>query len=324
MGRPEAAGGVAHLAQQVVERFSDDTPVRLAAGDLPGVQVGAGELGVVIEHLFEMGDQPAPVRRVAVEAATQLVVDATGRHPVQSPDRHREGVGVAPQVAAQQQLDAHRLRELGGRREAAPIGVESARVALYRTRQERFREGFARGRRGRGTADRFGHPAAGVDQVGPARPPGFGDGRQQAREAWQAVPVDRREVGAGIEGFALRRQEDGHRPPALAGHRLHGVHVDRVDVRPLFAIHLDAHEAVVHELRGRRVLEGLALHHVAPVAGRVADREQDRLVLRPSPVQRLGTPLVPVDGVVGVLQEIGAGGLGQPVGHISRLGLREP
>ena len=48
------------------------------------------------------------------------------------------------------------------------------------------------------------------------------------------------------------------------------------------------------------------LHHVAPVAGRVADREEDRLVLAARPLQRLVAPGVPVDGVVGVLEEVGA------------------
>ena len=54
----------------------------------------------------------------------------------------------------------------------------------------------------------------------------------------------------------------------------------RVEVGPLLAVHLDADEVLVHQRRGRLVLERLALHHVAPVAGRVADAEQDRLLLR--------------------------------------------
>src|SRR5690348_17481321 len=50
---------------------------------------------------------------------------------------------------------------------------------------------------------------------------------------------------------------------------------------------------------GRRVvLERLALHHVAPVAGRVSDGEQDRLVLRLRAREGLLAPRVSVDGVL--------------------------
>ena len=50
----------------------------------------------------------------------------------------------------------------------------------------------------------------------------------------------RRVVGARVERDALRGEEGVQRPPAVAGHGLHGVHVDRVDVRALLAVDLDA------------------------------------------------------------------------------------
>jgi class 3 adenylate cyclase len=54
-------------------------------------------------------------------------------------------------------------------------------------------------------------------------------------------------------------------------------------------------------------------HHVAPVAGRVADREQDRLVLGPCPRERLVAPRVPLDGIRRVLQEVRARLAREPV-----------
>ena len=54
---------------------------------------------------------------------------------------------------------------------------------------------------------------------------------------------------------------------------------------------------------------------MAPVAGGVPDREQDRDVATLGLGERLRSPFPPVDGIVGVLQEIGAGGLGQAVRH---------
>jgi hypothetical protein len=100
----------------------------------------------------------------------------------------------------------------------------------------------------------------------------------------------------------------------VAEHRLRGAHVDRVDVGALLAVDLHRHEVLVQEGGGDGVLEGLVLHHVAPVAGRVADGEEDRPVLTSRPLERLVAPGVPVDGVVGVLEEVGARLLGETVG----------
>ena len=65
------------------------------------------------------------------------------------------------------------------------------------------------------------------------------------------------------------------------------------------------------------VLEALVLHHVAPVAGRVADRQKNRLVLGLRPLERLGPPRIPVDRIVGVLQQIGTGLGGRRLGMSS-------
>src|SRR5439155_1973141 len=128
------------------------------------------------------------------------------------------------------------------------------------------------------------------------------------------VAVDRRKVRAAVERHAIGRQEHGHRPTSVPRHRLHGFHVNLVDVRPLFAVHLHADEVTVHDRRDVGVLERLALHHVAPVAGRVADREQERLVFGPRARERVVAPRIPVDGVVRVLQEIRARLVGEPIG----------
>ena len=100
-------------------------------------------------------------------------------------------------------------------------------------------------------------------------------------------------------GSPVGREEDGHRPAAVPGQRDDRVHVDRVEVGPLLAVDLDVDEVLVHQRRRLLVLERLVLHHVAPVAGGVADREQDRPVLvaraarappRPTGTSRPGCP----------------------------------
>ena len=146
--------------------------------------------------------------------------------------------------------------------------------------------------------------------------PGLGDAssRTRGKPGMPARSVGR-EVGAAEEGLEVGGQEHRHRPAAVPGHRLDGGHVDLVEVGPLLAVDLDVDEVLVHQRGDRRVLEALALHDVAPVAGRVADREEDRLVLGLRPRERLGAPGIPVDRVVGVLEQVRARLAGQPVGH---------
>ena len=63
------------------------------------------------------------------------------------------------------------------------------------------------------------------------------------------------------------------------------------------------------------VFEALVLHHMAPMAGRVADRKKDRFVFVASALQRLFTPRIPIHGVLGVLQEVGTGFVSEAIGH---------
>ena len=309
-GRVEAALGAAHLAQHPVQRLLADAAVALVAERLPAVQVGAGEQGVVVEHLLEVGDEPVGVDRVAGEAAAELVVDAAGQHRVEGPLddlASRRGRAAAPGPRRAGTSGRRRSRRARGRRAAAaappPPPAAAASGGSGSARSRRPRPSRARVAGG-ALADLLAFALEGVD-----------DRFHHHPEARHAAALVRREVGAAVEGHAVGVEEDGHRPAAVAGHRLHRLHVDRVDVGALLAVDLDVDEVLVHVGGGLVVLEGLALHHVAPVAGRVADREQDRPVLLAGPLQRLGAPGVPVDRVVAVLEQVGAGLLGEAVGH---------
>ena len=56
---------------------------------------------------------------------------------------------------------------------------------------------------------------------------------------------------------------------------------------------------------------------MAPVAGGVPDGQQNRNVTAYRFGEGLRTPLVPIDGILLVLQEIRARGVGQTVGHVA-------
>ena len=273
-----------------------------------------GQQRIVVEHLLEMRNQPERVGRVARKPAAQLIVDSAICHPVESDPDHREGRRVsAPAPRPKQELEGHRSRKLGSPAEAAVDRVE-ARGQLPDGALELLPAGIG--------------PAGGdcelVAQVireqlclrldlGAPRVVRIGHRFKDPREARQPMTVVGRKVGAAEEGRQVGGQEDAHRPAAAAGHRLDRGHVHVIEVGALFAIDLDRNELAVEERRGRLVLEGLPLHDVAPVARRVADREKDRSIVLARCRQRLGTPRVPVDRVVRVLQEVRAGLLGQPV-----------
>src|SRR5262249_41438283 len=108
-------------------------------------------------------------------------------------------------------------------------------------------------------------------------------------------------------------------PSALSGEELDRGHVDLVEVGAFFAVDLDADEVVVEQASDLLVLKALVLHDVAPVARRVADAEEDGTVELAGAFQRLGAPGVPVDGVVGVLPQIGAGFVDEAIGEVAAL-----
>ena len=91
--------------------------------------------------------------------------------------------------------------------------------------------------------------------------------------------------------------------------------VDLVEVGPLLAVDLDVDEELVHELRRRLVLERLVGHDVAPVARRVADRQQDRLAGLARCRERLVVPRLPMHGIVRVLFQVGARLFAQSIAH---------
>jgi hypothetical protein len=317
----KAAAGVGHVAQQVVERLLADAPAfRIAEGE-PRVQVERGELGVVVEHLLEVRHHPVRVDGVAREAAADLIVHPAARHPDQRRVHHALRVGVPrPLEEAQDELPDHRLRKLRRAALSAPLLVELRGDALEGGVQHLLREQRRRAAQPLALPERLGQLAPRLEDFAAPRAPGVGDRRQQLREAGQAVPVLGREVRPAVERRAVRREEDRHRPAAAAGHGLHGLHVDVIDVRPLLAVHLHVDEPRVHHLGDRRVLERLALHHVTPVAGRVPDREQERLVLRAGARERVLAPRVPVHRVVGVLEQVWARLAGQAVlAHARRI-----
>ena len=141
------------------------------------------------------------------------------------------------------------------------------------------------------------------------------DALEQVRKCRHAVARQPREIGAAEEWREVIRREEHRERPAPTSLRQHLVRelVDLVEVGPLLAVHFHVDEQPVHD-RGRRlILERLVRHHVAPVTGGVTDREQDRTVELLRPCDRSLAPWIPVNRVCGVLPEIRARFLREPV-----------
>ncbi len=229
-------------------------------------------------------------------------------------------------VVAQAELDQGGPGELGRRAEAAPFGIKAAGEAGDGLLNQGVGVEGGAGRQTLGVGQRFGQAdlaTDGLDQcVGlaqhllafgrPGRPEGF----NHPAEGRHAVPLFGREVGAGVEGAAIGRAEHRHGPAAGSGEGLGGGHVERIEVGSFLAVDLDRNEPA-GEVGGRLlVFETFVGHDVAPVAGGVPDGEKDGLVLVLGPLQGLVAPGVPLDRIVRMLAEVGAGFVRQVVHEV--------
>ena len=194
----------------------------------------------------------------------------------------------------------------GARPEAAVTGIEGTAKSRHRPFQGPGvhggrRAGPVRLRPGKGVAKRTVLVRDLVAVAGEE----LHHAQQQVAERGQAVARRGREVGAAEEGrLVAGGEEHGERPaPGSPREKLVRHLVDLVEVRALLAVHLDVDEVGVHHLRGRLVLERLVRHHMAPVAGGVADREEDGPILAAGALEGLRPPRVPVDGIVRMLPE---------------------
>ena len=312
----EAAVFVPHFSKHPIERFLGDAPIELVARHLPRMQVDPRELRIVVQHLFEVRNQPASVDRVAGKAAANLIVHSALRHHVERLFDHRQGGGVGiTQVHAQHKLQRHRGRKLRRSPKPAKGRVEARLEAPERALKDRAihrpRVEAHVGER----AELVGHFACAADDVLAVVVPRRLHASQDLPKARHAVPWLVREIRAGIERLSVGRQEHGHRPTASTRHRGRRLHVDAVDVGPLFSVDLHVDEVRVHLGCGGLVLERLVGHHVAPMASGVANAQQNRLVLCLGERHRFVAPRIPIDGVVDVLQQVGAGLVLQMVRH---------
>ena len=159
------------------------------------------------------------------------------------------------------------------------------------------------------------HLLGGMQEFVPVIAPLLRDGGEEEAQAHAPAAVFLGEIGADEERLLLRRQDRGQGPAAAAVCRDAGLHVYAVHIRALLAVDLDGDIGFVQDLGHACVLKGLVRHDVAPVAGGIADGEEDGLVLPPRLLERLLPPGEPVHGVFRVLSQIRGFFVYQSIAH---------
>ena len=273
-----------------------------------------------------------------MKAEADVIVDPAPPHRPQRGLHHAERSFLArTHPVAEEKPEVVRRWELGGAAEATLQRIVRPRQLLVGLIEScpaqlpRFTGGLAAGRLTRGlaavlTVDAL--PKGGTDlarrvqRLAALLRPQLLDPRHKVDQTDPAVPGFPREVRAGEERVPVRRHDDRQGPATVACHHLGHRHVDLVYVGALLTIDLYAHERVVQEPCDVSILERLALHHVAPVAGGVAYGEEDRPVFTSGGLESVLAPRVPVDRIVGVLQEVRALLPDQTIGARPRSGLR--
>ena len=312
----EAAVGRRHLAQHPGHRLLDSPLEQPIAGFLPDLGQEVEQQRIVVQHFFEVRHEPARVRRVAGEAASEVIVDAALAHvPGSQHDRVLELGAPTAAVGSPQKVERRDVWKLWGATEAAEMRIDVAEYASRDIVGALPRDLLAR-RRLRQRLERGGQRLAVLVQFFRLAGVGVVDGAQHVAKPGSAVPRGGRKVRSTPEGLSRGGQEHGQRPAALLAHEGERKLIDGVEVGAFFAVDLDVDEKLVHQRRRLRLLEAFVRHDVTPVARRVADRQQDRPAVAARLGERIGVPRLPVDRVVSVLEKVGTGLSVEPVaGH---------
>ena len=271
------------------------------------------KLRIVVEHFLKVRNEPALVDRIAGKAAAEMIVNAALANMMQ---RNVDGAEITRLAGAQtcppQQLEQSGLRKFRRAARAAIHRIDNAAELLRGVVEfgdaDRDRAGFARG-----AGETLHQSRAVLLDLLRLFAKQSRDLAQHVDESRLAVTRRTRKVSAAPDRLAVRREKHGQRPAALLAEMMQRRHVNLIDVGTLLAIDLDVDEQLVHHAGGIVVLETLVRHHVAPVAGGVADGKQDRPSCLLRRCQRLRTPRPPIDRVVHVLEEVRAGFVPEPV-----------
>ena len=111
----------------------------------------------------------------------------------------------------------------------------------------------------------------GLCQLLPVLIPALVQGPQQIQKSNPAVGALPGKISSCIKRLSIRRQKQTGRPSAASGKQHTGRHVNAVNIRPLFSVYFHRNKMTVQLFSHLFILKILMGHHMAPVAGAVAD-----------------------------------------------------
>ena len=111
-----------------------------------------------------------------------------------------------------------------------------------------------------------------------------------------------RKIGADVKRRLIRGHEDAERPTALSVHQLGRRHIDLIDIRSFFPVDFDRDEPVIQHPGRLFVFEAFVCQNMAPMTGRITDRQENRFVCRTGSGKRFFPPWIPINRVGGVLE----------------------
>src|SRR4051812_10644645 len=121
-------------------------------------------------------------------------------------------------------------------------------------------------------------------------------------------------ISAPVEWLTVRRQEHIQRPATATTDCLYCIHIYMIKIRPFFSVYLYIDEIFVHQGSRFFFFKTFTFHYMAPVAGRITNTHQYRLVLRFCFLQCLLTPGIPIYRVMRMLQQVRTSFINEAIG----------
>ena len=121
----ESSSGMTKFVEDEVDRFAGDLqPTWFVTGEA-SAEIHAREQCLVVEHLFEVGDEPLCIDAVAGKASAEVVIHPATGHCIQGHlDDPAQVVARLAEVTPQEEIEVHRAGELRRSTESSPSRVE--------------------------------------------------------------------------------------------------------------------------------------------------------------------------------------------------------
>src|SRR5262245_58147248 len=114
-GRVKRAFRSTHLSADKLQHVLGCISKELVMGNLISLEVGDGELGLVVKHLLKVRHVPGGISGITMEAAANVIMHASGGHPPQSVKCHLQGVSLpGAHVIPEEKIERHGPREFWG------------------------------------------------------------------------------------------------------------------------------------------------------------------------------------------------------------------